>query len=173
MGVLDRAKDHAPRRNPHGAGAAAVVADRAGLCHGHLRQTFRPQTRWCDMSETRSGQSVWRAMWNGLRCRCPRCGQGWLFHRYLEQNANCSNCGEPLARYNVGLFLPLVVITVVIHVVAFAMLEIELNGWGNPQVYLYTLMPLSIIVPLLILPSSKGAIIGLFWFNGWSDEADK
>ena len=49
----------------------------------------------------------------------------------------------------------------------------ELNGYGNPLIYLYVLVPLSVIVPIAILPSSKGAIIGLLWAKGWSDELDR
>ncbi|MDF2798716.1 MAG: hypothetical protein K0R85_1460 [Devosia sp.] len=89
------------------------------------------------------------AIWRGLKCRCPQCGQGWLFHHYLEQVEHCAVCGEPLAYYRVGLILPL------------------------PLVYLYVLVPLAIIVPMAILPSCKGAIIGLLWAHGWSDEQDR
>lgn len=110
------------------------------------------------------------AIWRGIRCRCPRCGKGWLFHHYLEQVEHCAVCNEPLARYKVGLFLSLLVVTVVVHILGFTMLEMELSGHGNPLTYIYVLVPLSILVPLLILPSSKGAIIGLFWAKGWSDE---
>ena len=118
-------------------------------------------------------KKAWPAIWRGMKCRCPRCGKGWLFHHDSEQVDQCSSCGEPLADYKVGLFLPLIVITVMIHILAFVMLEMELNGHGNPLVYLYVLVPLSAIVPLAILPSSKGAIIGLMWSMGWSDEQDR
>jgi len=118
-------------------------------------------------------REAWPAIWRGLKCRCPQCGKGWLFRRYVEQVAHCSVCGEPLARYQVGLFLPLVVITVMIHIIAFVMLEMEISGRGNPLIYLWVLVPLSAIVPLVILPSAKGAIIGLFWAKGWSDEQER
>jgi uncharacterized protein (DUF983 family) len=116
---------------------------------------------------------IWPAVWNGLKCKCPKCGRAWLFHHYIEQVDTCSNCGEPLVRYRVGLFLPLVVITVMVHIIGFVMLEMELSGRGNPLVYIYLLVPLSIIVPLAILPFSKGAIIGLLWAKGWSDEQER
>lgn len=116
---------------------------------------------------------AWPAIWRGIKCRCPRCGRGKLFHHYIEQVEHCAMCGEPLARYNVGLILPLVVITVMVHVIGFVMLEMELSGRGNPLVYLYVLVPLSVIVPLAILPSSKGGIIGLLWAKGWSDEQER
>ena len=116
---------------------------------------------------------AWPAIWKGIRCRCPRCGEGWLFHHYLEQVDRCSSCHEPLASYKVGLFLPLIVITLMVHIIGFVMLEMELSGHGSPLVYIWVLVPLSIIVPLAILPSSKGAIIGLLWARGWSDELDR
>ena len=119
------------------------------------------------------GRNAWLAIWRGIKCRCPRCGKGWLFRRFAEQVDHCAVCGEPLARYNVGLLLPLVVITVMIHIIAFVMLEMELSGRGNPLIYLLVLVPLAAVVPIAILPSSKGAIIGLFWAKGWSDEQER
>lgn len=117
--------------------------------------------------------AVWPAIWRGLRCKCPRCGEAWLFHHYIEQVDQCPACKEPLAFYKVGLLLPLVVITLMVHIIGFVMLGMELDGRGSPLVYLYVLVPLSIIVPLVILPASKGAIIGLFWAKGWSDELER
>lgn len=59
-------------------------------------------------------------------------------------------------RIKVGLFLPLTVITLMVHIIGFFMLEMELSGHGSPLVYLYVLVPLSIIVPLAILPFVQG-----------------
>jgi len=53
------------------------------------------------------------------------------------------------------------------------MLELESSGHGNALIYLYVLVPLSVIVPLAILSSSKGALIGLFWAKSWSDQHDR
>ncbi|WIY52232.1 DUF983 domain-containing protein [Devosia sp. YIM 151766] len=108
-----------------------------------------------------------------MKCKCPRCGKAWLFHHYIEQVDQCPACHEPLAYYRVGLFLPLVVITVIVNIIGFVMLGMELGGHSNPLIYLYVLVPLSVIVPLLILPSAKGGLIGLMWANGWSDEQDR
>ncbi|MBE7734087.1 DUF983 domain-containing protein [Devosia faecipullorum] len=116
---------------------------------------------------------AWSAIGRGIRCKCPNCGQGWLFHHYIEQVENCAHCGEPLAYYKAGLFLPFVVITLVIHVVAVVMLRMEVQNAGSPLFYLYVLVPLTLVLTLAILPSSKGAILGLMWAKGWSDEQDK
>jgi uncharacterized protein (DUF983 family) len=116
---------------------------------------------------------IWPAIRKGLRCKCPKCGKGKLYPRYIEQTAQCSVCGEPLDHYNVGLLLPFVVIMIVAHVLIFVMLEMELHGTPSPMIYLAVLVPLSLIIPLIILPSVKGAIIGILWARNLSDELDQ
>ncbi|MBJ3787002.1 DUF983 domain-containing protein [Devosia sediminis] len=120
-----------------------------------------------------TAKRAWPAIWRGVKCKCPNCGKGWLFHHYLEQHDNCAVCGEPLAYYKAGLFLPFVVVTLVIHLVAFFMLDMELRGGASPLFYLYVLVPLTVVFTVGILPSSKGAILGLMWSKGWSDEQDR
>lgn len=105
-----------------------------------------------------------------MRCKCPNCGRGWLFHHYLEQVETCKACGEPLAHYKAGLFLSLILVIVVIHIVAVVMLHMELQGQGNSLFYLYVLVPLTLVVTLAILPPAKGGVVGLMWAKGWSDE---
>ena len=39
------------------------------------------------------------AMLRGLRGRCPHCGEGALFYRYLKVNPHCPVCGHDLAQY--------------------------------------------------------------------------
>lgn len=45
----------------------------------------------------RADRSTWRmigrTLLNGLRKRCPRCGEGRLFRRGIRFNERCSNCG--------------------------------------------------------------------------------
>ncbi|RUT32633.1 DUF983 domain-containing protein [Arsenicitalea aurantiaca] len=116
--------------------------------------------------------STGRAIWNGFKCRCPRCGAGKLYPKFIEQVAVCKVCGEPLARYNVGLFLPFIMIMIVAHVLIFVMLEMELSGRSSPAAYLMVMVPLSVLVPLLLLRPVKGAIIGFLWSRNLSDELD-
>jgi len=110
-----------------------------------------------------------RAAWNGLRCRCPNCGEGKLYARYLEPVEQCSVCGEPYGnRYEVGLLLPFIVITVIGHVLVFALLEI--GRWQiNPLLTLAIVIPIVLIGSLLLLPPVKGGLIGILWFNKLSD----
>lgn len=114
-----------------------------------------------------------RAVLRGLFCRCPRCGSGDLFSGFLHQTEKCAACGQDLGGYNVGLLLPFVVIIIVAHVIIFVMLDMELNERANPLVYMAVLVPLAVLVPVAIIRPVKGALIGLLWSRGLSDELDR
>jgi uncharacterized protein (DUF983 family) len=45
------------------------------------------------------------------------------------------------------------------------MLEMEMSMQVAPYVYLLTMVPLALFLPLLMLPSIKGAVVGLQWAN--------
>ncbi len=36
------------------------------------------------------------AAWRGFTGRCPSCGEGRLFNRFLKVNEQCEACGEEL-----------------------------------------------------------------------------
>ena len=40
-----------------------------------------------------------RSVFRGLAGRCPACGKGALFWRYLKINGRCEVCDADLARY--------------------------------------------------------------------------
>jgi uncharacterized protein (DUF983 family) len=40
--------------------------------------------------------SLLAALGRGLRMKCPRCGEGRLFGRFLKTDDRCSACGEEL-----------------------------------------------------------------------------
>lgn len=121
----------------------------------------------------RPARRVWPALLRGLRCRCPNCGEGRLYPGFIEQVETCDKCGEPLGRYNVGLLLPFVVIMIVAHVLIGVMLSMEVGGRNSTGTYLTVLVPLSVIIPLAVLPSTKGALIGILWARGLSDELER
>ncbi len=116
---------------------------------------------------------TWPALKNGLMSRCPKCGTGRLYKGFIEQVEQCGHCGEPLRRYNVGLLLPFVMIMIVTHVIVFVMLEIELSGGATPGFYISVLVPISLVVPLILMRPVKGALIGLLWARQLSDELER
>ena len=110
-------------------------------------------------------RSVGRAMLNGALLRCPHCGKGHMFRSYLKVADKCEVCGEELYHHRADDFPPYLTIVLVGHIIIFAMLELMMHVELEPWVYLVTLGPLSIILPLIMLPSIKGAIVGLQWAN--------
>lgn len=103
------------------------------------------------------------AIWRGMLCKCPHCGQGKLFRGYLKVVDHCDACGEQLNLHRADDFPPYIAIMIVGHLLVAIMLHMEISWHVNPLTYLYTMVPLAIILPLAILPSIKGAIVGMQW----------
>ena len=111
-------------------------------------------------------RSVGQAMWRGTLCKCPHCGQGKMFRAYLKVADHCDACGEQLDLHRADDLPPYIAITIVGHILILAMMHMEMVWHVNPLTYLYTMVPLGIVLPILMLPSIKGAIVGLQWANG-------
>lgn len=111
-------------------------------------------------------RSLPRAVWNGLRLRCPHCGKGHMFRAYLKVADNCDFCGEELHHHRADDFPPYLSIVIVGHVIVGLMLHLEFAYEDvAPWVYMVTMLPAAIILPLVTLPPVKGAIVGLQWAN--------
>lgn len=110
-------------------------------------------------------RSVGRAILNGMRLRCPHCGKGHMFRAYLKVADTCEVCGEELLHHRADDMPPYLSILIVGHIIVGLMLELELHAEIAPWVYMVTMVPAAIILPLILLPSIKGAIVGLQWAN--------
>lgn len=118
-----------------------------------------------EISAAREARPLWQSIWNGTRCRCPACGKGRLFRAYLKVNDHCPACGEALHCHKADDLPPYISIVIVGHIIIGLMLEMEMSMQVAPYVYLMTMVPLALFLPLLILPSIKGAVVGLQWAN--------
>lgn len=109
-------------------------------------------------------RSVRRAIGHGIRCKCPRCGQGRLFRSYLKIADKCDVCGQDFSGHRADDLPAYVAITIVGHILVVGLMHFQMSGEEiAPWVYLAWLVPLAIILPLAMLPSIKGAIVGLQW----------
>jgi uncharacterized protein (DUF983 family) len=123
-----------------------------------------------------SEPDIGHAMLRGALCRCPACGEGHLFKSYLKVVDTCSVCGEELYHHRADDMPAYIVITLVGHVVLGAMLWTEVHY--SPPVWLHTViwLPLTLILTLSLLPSVKGAIVGLQWrlrMHGFWDRQER
>ena len=103
------------------------------------------------------------AMLKGLKGKCPNCGQGKMFRAYLKVADTCPTCSEVLSHHRADDAPPYITIVLVGHILIGIMLHLEMAWRVPPMVYIYTLIPLAVILPLLLLPPIKGAIVALQW----------
>lgn len=119
------------------------------------------------MSKTKTleDRPVGQAVWRGTLCRCPHCGEGKMFRAYLKVADQCDVCGEELSHHRADDFPPYIAIMIVGHLLVGIMLHMDMVWHVNPMMYLYSMVPLAVVLPLMMLPSIKGAIVGLQWSN--------
>jgi len=118
-----------------------------------------------EVQALRETRSVWKAVGNGIACRCPNCGKGKLYRAYLKLSDTCPNCGEKLSSARADDFPPYIAIFIVGHVLVGWMLHAEMSGPVDPMMYVWTMIPAAVLLPLIMLPSIKGAVVGLQWAN--------
>jgi uncharacterized protein (DUF983 family) len=110
--------------------------------------------------------SLAKATWRGLLGRCPRCGQGKMFRRFLKVAHHCEVCGEELCHERADDFTAYLVILLVGHAVLPAAFATEMAF--SPSLFLQLLVwvPVIVVMSLALLQPTKGAIIGLQWQMG-------
>ncbi|MDE2446673.1 MAG: DUF983 domain-containing protein [Alphaproteobacteria bacterium] len=114
------------------------------------------------MFEVRSWQ---QASLRGFNCKCPACGRGRLFGRYLKVVDQCAACGEELHYQRADDAPPYLTIVVVAHIIVPMLLVVE-KVW-KPALWLdlAIFLPLTAILTLVLLPMLKGVVVGLQWAN--------
>lgn len=122
-----------------------------------------------DQTQALEQRSVMSAMWRGTLCRCPHCGQGKMFRAYLKVADACDVCGEELNHHRADDFPPYIAIMIVGHLLVAVMMHIDMVYQVSALTYLMWMVPLAIVLPLAMLPSIKGAIVGLQWANRMYD----
>jgi uncharacterized protein (DUF983 family) len=107
-----------------------------------------------------------QAMMNGLRGRCPACGRGAMFRKFLKVNDACPDCGEELYHHRADDFPAYLDIAIVGHVLVPIVLAVEtVTVW--PFWVAMTLWPLLALgMTLALLQPIKGAVVGMQWALG-------
>jgi uncharacterized protein (DUF983 family) len=113
-----------------------------------------------------SQNSLWTGIGRGARRRCPTCGQGRLFDGYLRVGATCAVCGASNADYPCDDFPPYLTIFAVGHLVVPLLVLIDLRYQPPLGLQAAIWLPATVLLCLLLLPTMKGATIGLCWALG-------
>ena len=103
----------------------------------------------------------WLAARRGFMGRCPNCGEGKLFYKFLKAADACSVCGEELHHQRADDAPPYFTILVVGHVIGAMMLAVEEYN-DNLPIWIHAMVwpTLVIAFSLALLPRIKGALIG-------------
>ncbi|MET3598647.1 DUF983 domain-containing protein [Martelella mangrovi] len=103
------------------------------------------------------------AIVNGLKCRCPSCGEGKLFFKYLKSVEVCDRCGTEIHHHRADDLPAYLVILVLGHFMVGGYMTgaelFDLPDW----VHLAIWVPLTALTAFLIIQPMKGAVIGLQW----------
>jgi uncharacterized protein (DUF983 family) len=112
---------------------------------------------------TEERRDVMQAMGRGARCRCPACGEGKLYSKYLKVVHTCDVCGTDLHHQRADDAPPYFTMMIVGHVVVGGLLALEVAYHPPTWVHLAIWLPLLVIMSLVLLPIVKGALVGLQW----------
>lgn len=125
-----------------------------------------PQVFGGDHEHTkRPARSLGQAMWRGMLCRCPHCGEGKLFRKYLKSVDACAVCGEDYRAQRADDLPAYLTVVIVGHIVIAGAMILEASTTLPLLVHLAIWSPLTILLSLAMLQPIKGSIIGLQWAN--------
>ena len=108
-------------------------------------------------------RSVSEALFRGFRQKCPACGEGKIFSKYLKVAETCGHCGEALHHHRADDAPPYFTMLVTGHVIVGGVLAVERAWAPETWVHMAIWMPLLIVMSLVLLPRVKGARVGLQW----------
>lgn len=104
-----------------------------------------------------------RTLLRGLRRRCPNCGEGRIFQRYIKPNQCCAHCAEPLGHIRTDDFAPWLTIIVLGHIILPLLLHVEMAYHPPASWQIAFWIPITTALALLLLPVSKGVCLSLMW----------
>ncbi|GJM01883.1 MAG: hypothetical protein DHS20C08_03840 [Rhodomicrobium sp.] len=126
--------------------------------------------------EQPSDRSIWSALTRGAQQKCPSCGEGKLFDKYLKVVPNCQQCGEELHHHRADDAPPYFTIFIIGHILVPLMMWVEIAY--KPALWIHSILwlPLTLALCYWTLPRVKGALIGLQWamrMHGFNPEHDE
>jgi uncharacterized protein (DUF983 family) len=104
---------------------------------------------------------VERAIFCGLRGRCPRCGKGTLYRGFLGLNPHCEKCGLDFGFADAGDGPAVFGILIGGFIVVFAAMIVEMVYQPPYWVHAALWLPLILLVTLGPLRPIKGVLIAL------------
>lgn len=103
------------------------------------------------------------ALGRGLRGRCPACGEGRLFARFLKPVQACAHCGQRLDVHQADDFPSYIVILLLGHILVPLMIEVN-AALAIPLGIQAALWPtLAALLATALIQPVKGGVIAFQW----------
>jgi uncharacterized protein (DUF983 family) len=113
----------------------------------------------------RSNMTAGQAVLRGLLGRCPNCGRGRMFGRFLKVADHCPACAEELFHQRADDFPAYLVIVLVGHIVVPLMLLVE-TEYAPPLWLQATVWPtVTLALALAFIQPIKGAVVAIQWYG--------
>lgn len=116
---------------------------------------------------------LFRSIGRGLRQRCPCCGDGRLFGRYLKVEPACAVCAHPLQKYPADDGPAYLTILLVGHLIVAPLLIFPIVWEAPPYYSLPIILGALTGITLVALPRIKGLWIGLMYSLQVTDKDQK
>jgi uncharacterized protein (DUF983 family) len=107
-----------------------------------------------------------KAFRHGFFGRCPACGKGRMFRKFLKVNDACPECGEELHHHRADDFPAYLVIVIVGHILVPIILAVETAFAPAYWVHAVLWGPAVLGMTLALLQPVKGAVVAMQWFGG-------
>ncbi|MEQ9520127.1 MAG: DUF983 domain-containing protein [Parvibaculum sp.] len=111
----------------------------------------------------RNSRAVWQSIKRGLRFKCPACGEGQLFRKYLKVADTCNHCGEELHHHRADDAPPYFTIFIVGHIVIPLVTWVEIAYQPSMWFHAALWVPMILGLSSILLPMTKGGTVGLQW----------
>lgn len=106
---------------------------------------------------------LFTSMLRGFLGRCPHCGKGPLFGRFLKPVPVCAVCGEDLSHQRADDAPPYFTMVIVGHLLLPVVLAVQIETDLSMTTHLAIWLPATALLTVGLLQPVKGAIIGLQW----------
>ena len=110
--------------------------------------------------------TVWAAIGRGILGRCPACGGGGLFRRFLKPIARCPLCDEDWSHQQADDFPAYVSIFLTGHLLAPLIITLVKDSGLSVTALMAIVVPLAVVLMIGLLQPAKGAIIAVQWWFG-------
>jgi uncharacterized protein (DUF983 family) len=115
------------------------------------------------LSDTLPDRPTRPAVLNGLRRRCPACGEGALFDGYLTVRPRCPACSEDLSHQRADDGPAYLTILLVGHLVAPLLHVVFVQFRPPPLTLALGFSALTVVLAALLLPRMKGLVVAVQW----------